>query len=96
MPYVERDGTGSIKGIYACPQPGYAEELVADEEAVFPVIIIDDLARLNAVLSEQGSVVRALAEVIFAEINKLRVKGGDPAYTKQQFIAALKAKMRDG
>jgi hypothetical protein len=45
-------------------------------------------------LSQEGSVVRALAEVMLAEINKLRVKGGDAAYTKPQFVSALKAKMR--
>ena len=53
-----------------------------------------DTLELNRALAENGSVVRALAEVIFAEINKLRIKTGDPAYTKQQFVTALKAQMR--
>lgn len=33
MPYVERDPeTGTVKGIYANPQPGYAEEAAAGDE----------------------------------------------------------------
>lgn len=34
MPYVERDETGRIKGVYANLQPGYAEEFL--EHAVLP------------------------------------------------------------
>jgi hypothetical protein len=53
-----------------------------------------DTATLNTALTAQGSVVRALALVMFAEINKLRVKNGDAAYTMAQFTAALKVQMR--
>lgn len=53
-----------------------------------------DTATLNAALTEPGSIVRALGLVMFAEINKLRVKNGDAAYTMAQFMAALKAQMR--
>lgn len=53
-----------------------------------------DLGRLNSALAEKGSVVRALAELMLVEINKLRVKNGDAAYTKEQFVTALRAKMR--
>lgn len=53
-----------------------------------------DQAVLNDALAAQGSVVRALAEVVFAEINKLRAELGRSAYTRAQFVAALKAKMR--
>jgi hypothetical protein len=53
-----------------------------------------DAAALNAALATPGSIFRALAELTFTEINKLRVKGGDVAYTKAQFVAALKARMR--
>ena len=31
MPYVERDGTGRIKGCYGIVQPGYAEEYLPDD-----------------------------------------------------------------
>lgn len=55
---------------------------------------VDDQAALNAALTAQGSIVRALGLVMFAEINKLRVKNGDPAYTLAQFVAALQAQMR--
>lgn len=54
----------------------------------------DDMDQLNAALAEQGSIVRALAMVMFAEVNKLRVKDGDPAYTLAQFKTALQAQMR--
>lgn len=53
-----------------------------------------DQAKLNAALIEPGSVVRALGLVMFDAVNALRVKTGDPAYTMQQFLDALKAKMR--
>lgn len=53
-----------------------------------------DQTALNAALVEPGSVVRALGLVTFAEINKLRVKNGDTAYTMAQFKAALLAQMR--
>lgn len=32
MPYVERDGTTAIVGLYARPQPARAEELLADDD----------------------------------------------------------------
>lgn len=53
-----------------------------------------DQAKLNAALVEPGSVVRALGLVTFDAVNALRIKTGDPAYTMQQFLDALKAKMR--
>ncbi len=31
MPFVERDGSGVVKGTYANPQPGFAEEFLADD-----------------------------------------------------------------
>jgi hypothetical protein len=33
MKYVERDKDGLVKGVYACRQPGYAEELLDDDHA---------------------------------------------------------------
>lgn len=53
-----------------------------------------DQDALNQALAAPGSVVRALGLVMFAEINKLRVKSGDPAYTLAQFKTALLAQMR--
>lgn len=32
MPYVERDTNGIVKGLYANPQPGYAEEWIEDDD----------------------------------------------------------------
>jgi hypothetical protein len=53
-----------------------------------------DTDTLNATLAADGSVVRALAEVLFSEINVLRNNAGLAARTRNQFIAALKAQMR--
>lgn len=53
-----------------------------------------DQTRLNNALAEQGSVVRALAEIMFEEINRLRVVAGLAVYTTPQFVAALQSKMR--
>lgn len=63
---------------------------------VAPVIDFDaeDLAALNNVLAQDGSVVRALAEIMLAEINNLRANAGLNMYTKAQFVNALKSKMR--
>jgi len=36
MPYVSRDAQGNITGVYAQPQPGYAEEYVEDATAPEP------------------------------------------------------------
>lgn len=54
-----------------------------------------DQEMLNAALAEQGSVVRALAEVVFDEINVLRQRATLAQRTKAQFLTALKNKMRD-
>ncbi len=53
-----------------------------------------DADALNEALTAPGSVVRALGLLMLEEINKLRVRNGDAAYTMAQFINALKAKMR--
>lgn len=78
---------------------GFSDNIQAVEVIrTFTVATFDydasDTNSLNAALMEPGSVLRALAEVVFVEINKLRVKTGDAAYTKQQFVQAIKAKMR--
>jgi len=78
---------------------GFSDDIQEDMVTrTWDIIPIDydvlDQDRLNDELQKDGSVVRALAELVFEEINKLRVKGGDPAYTKQQFVQAMKAKMR--
>lgn len=81
-----RDGIGGVVGFLA--KGGAIGPYVA------PVIDLDalDTAALNAALIEPGTVVRALAEVVF-----LISKGSiaiDPARTKTQFVALLKARMR--
>lgn len=48
-----------------------------------------DTDELNRMLAQDGSIVRALAEVLF-QVAKVQT----PALTKQQFINLLKSKMR--
>lgn len=74
---------GGVVGPYETPPPPPTSDQL-------------DTKALNEALVQDGSVVRALAEVMFLEINKLRVKTGDAAYTKAAFVAALKGKMRNG
>lgn len=69
-----------VDGVYTPPPPrDFTEE---------------DQKTLNEALMQPGSIVRALALVMFDAINDLRVKDGDPPYTMEQFRNALKAKMR--
>lgn len=53
-----------------------------------------DQRELNAALAMQGSVLRAIAELVLIEVNKLRADHARPPYTKAQFVTALKAQMR--
>lgn len=69
-------------GEFSAPPPPVIDLSALDQEV------------LNHTLSQDGSIVRALGLLVFEEINKLRVKGGDAAYTMNQFKAALKSKMR--
>jgi hypothetical protein len=73
------------------------EEEARDAEEALWVPETDDIIdqeQLNSMLTSEGSPLRALAEVVFIEINALRVIAGQPEYTKQQFKAALLNKMR--
>jgi hypothetical protein len=74
-----------------------AEPTQADIDAILsPDPALIDQATLNAALAAEGSVVRALALVLLQEINTIRTKLPTPlpAYTQNQLVAALKAKMR--
>lgn len=92
MPYVERDSNGKIVGLYAKFQAGIAEEFIANAVLLDPPVPLN-LDILNGILVQKGSLSRALAMVMFQEINKLRVKNGDPAYTLAQFKTALTNEM---
>jgi hypothetical protein len=39
MAYVQRDGSSNIIGVFANPQPGYATEFVADNDASLTAFI---------------------------------------------------------
>jgi hypothetical protein len=78
---LEFTGNGGVIGPYEVPPP----PLTPSEF---------DQATLNRELAADGSVLRALAELTLIEINKLRADHSRPAYTKAQFVTALKAQMR--
>jgi len=73
------------------PTQADVDAIIAPDSAA---LAAGDLKAMNAALLEPGSLVRALGLVMFAEINKLRVKTGDAPYTLNQFKAALQAQMR--
>lgn len=87
-----------VDGEYVDLTPEEEAERLAEEAAWaarhIPTTDEVDQDELNRALTAEGSVVRALAELTFIEINRLRERAGLTAYTKQQFVDALKAKMR--
>lgn len=98
--YVERDN-GVIVGVYAKPQ-AVAAEAIDDQTAevqaylnpVPPTQDEIDTARINRALLEDGSVVRAMNEVMFDMFNEIRLLQGNSVITKQQYVDFLKAKIR--
>lgn len=71
-----------------------AEELAWANRHI-PTIDEIDTEELNRVLLSEGSVLRAICELMLQEINNLRVRAGLTAYTRQQFVTALRNKMRN-
>jgi hypothetical protein len=78
---VQFQGGGGIIEPYEVPVPP-------------PTLDQIDTKLLNEALAAEGSVVRAIAELMLIEVNKLRADHARPPYTKLQFVAALKAQMR--
>lgn len=65
MPYVQRDGSGNIIGVYANPQPGYATEFLAAGNAAVVAFLMPSLPVPNPVtvlqtaLIDKGVIVEA-------------------------------------
>lgn len=101
--YVERKA-GVIVGAYANPQPGYAEELVADDtaellaflagptEAVLRLAVAASSKTALGALGEHAVVTRALAALVLSELNLLRAWLADfkAAVAGAGTLAALK------
>lgn len=85
--------TDAVTGVVTQVPFTAEEEEAADRPIDYAAI---DQNILNAALTEEGSVVRALALLTLQEINNLRTRAGLTAYTMTQFTTALKAKMRNG
>lgn len=91
-PSAKRKKLGDVWVDYTGTEPT-ASDL---QDMLTPDVGAMDQATLNAALSAEGSVVRALALVLLQEINTIRQKLPTPlpAYTTNQLIAALRSKMR--
>ena len=76
------------------------EEAAADAalalEAIPPDLDAIDTAALNAKLLEPGSVDRAELKTLFNHENRIRVLEAKAPITQAQFVAAIKATMRNG
>jgi hypothetical protein len=82
-----------VNGVVSSLTPEEEAVLEAEEQAWrdrrLPTNDELDQDELNRMLAQDGSVVRALAEVLF-QVAKVQT----PTLTKQQFITLLKSKMR--
>ena len=82
-----------VNGVVSEMTPEEEAALEAEEQAWrdrrLPTNDELDQDELNRMLAQDGSVVRALAEVLF-QVAKVQT----PTLTKQQFITLLKSKMR--
>lgn len=86
------DGEGPFIAQWLSDSPRPTEREIA--EAVPPTPQEIDTDTLNAALTAEGSVVRALALLMLQEINALRQRASLPQYSQQQLVDALKTKMR--
>lgn len=104
MPYVQRDGHGAVSGVFANPQPGYAEEWLDAADAAIvaffspPTLTAQDIAAITAAL-QPGNPQRAImllamqrTNAIGAAINAINVKigltGNDITTMTQQQLIA--------
>ena len=88
MPYVERRA-GKVVGIYRRPQPGYAEELVAEDDADVVAFRARVAAAQEIVLSRHSDRDRglALAMKIAAGETLTREEAGEAAAIKRRLPA---------
>lgn len=83
MPYVQRDGSGTIIGCFANLQVGLAEELLSPNDASL-------IAFLNAPPPPFSDRMDQTAlKILFNHENRVRVLEGKAAITMQQFKTAL-------
>jgi len=87
-----------VNGIEVDMMPAEEAARLAEDAAWearhIPTLDEIDQDELNRILVAEGSVTRAIMELMLIEINKLRADHSRPPYTKAQFITALKAQMR--
>ena len=82
--WVERDATGNIKGVYANKQPGYAEELLQDNN---PSVISFLTLKISDPIDSWDLVSLKIA---FNHENRIRALEGKPAAILAQFKAAIR------
>jgi hypothetical protein len=84
MPYVSRDGSDSINGLYANLQPGFAEEYLPDNDP--------EVMAFSESTKPQPPGPSTEDQVLYDHENRLRAIEGEPPLTFGQFVADTLAK----
>lgn len=65
MLWIERDGGGQVKGVYGIRQPGYADEMVAEEHpdvVAFRTALANRIAQTELTQAEKIAALEARVE----------------------------------
>ena len=75
MPFVQRDLTGAVKGLYANRQPGYAEEFLPDSNTEVVTYLAPRIEPKKLTLDDVVAVLQASSPALaMALANKLATK----------------------
>lgn len=74
MPYVQRDASGKVCGVYANPQPEYAEEFLADDDSLVAAYLNPPPPPVTQVTPRQARLALLEAGLLGAIETKLRAK----------------------
>lgn len=74
MPYVQRDASGKVCGVYAVSQPGYAEEFLEDGDATVAAFLNPPPPPVS-VTPRQARIALLQAGLLEAVETKLKSKG---------------------
>lgn len=83
MPYVSRDESGKINGVYANLQPDYAEEFLPDDDPEVVAFIASTAIPATPSAPPETT-------VLYDHENRLRVIEGAPPLTLAEFITKAK------
>ncbi|MDQ2084762.1 hypothetical protein RA307_31675 [Xanthobacteraceae bacterium Astr-EGSB] len=89
MKYVQRNAAGSIVGVYANPQPGFAEETISDDDPEL-ALFLGRLASGVEEISDRQFFQQLAAEGLISQAEALAaVKTGDIPAAMQTLIDGL-------